>query len=1816
MIPLFMCGQTYDALWQQVEKASNDDLPKTRMEVLAKIKLKAAAEHAYGHLLKASLCYVEAQASVAPDSLRPEVERLEEQENAASDKVLKAVYDALLYRIYTFNFSADNGEATAAAYRVKAMENPELLATVADAAFKPLVTIGKDNSVFGGDMLSVIAEVTGNYSVAHAYYDRMGNRRGACIMALNVLRQRPFTRNDNVASSKYIASLDSLIGLYGDLDEACEAAIERYNYMRECKDATPKMSYEYLRLMEGRWPNAPRHNFFTNELMELTAPQFIARMPMVVRPGDPIMVVMDVLRNVTGINIKVMRTGLKGNDTLSPDNETDMIAIKKSGLKEQPTLSHSLTFNGEYYDYEVFADSTQLIFNEPGVYLVEISSTPSSEIQRQLIYVSNMFVVAQHLPGNKLRMAALNATTGLPVAGARLRLVFPRWGAKRADIIVDCDDKGETVWTYGNERPESIFPFIAGDEYSCGVSAYGNYYYNAKNESYTNIEIFTDRAIYRPGQLVEVAAIVYQNTDYVNNHAQVGLAVNAILLDANGKTLDEKHLTTDGYGTVHTSFLLPRNILSGNFSVRMNNTTKFFRVEEYKRPTFHIEVEKPGVDYKDGDTLSVKATAMSFSGVPVQGAKVKYTVHRNVALWWLGYSRYLNSGIPSRNAIKEVVYKSVAVTEADGTFTMQMPMVLPDDSGDRPMFYSFTADCDVTSISGETHTGSLTLPMGSKPVALSVDLKDKVLDSELKSLTFGLHNAAGTEIAGNVRYRFDNGAWKSAASNEKLSISSSQFKSGKHLLEATYGEVAMKHSFVVFSLKDIRPATDTHDWFYVSADKFANDGKPVIVQAGASDNDLYIIYSITAGDKIIEQGTALRSNALVRRELRYKPEYGSGLLLNYIWVKNGKAYQHQSFISRPLPDKALTMKWTTFRDRLKPGQQEEWRLSITDANGKPVTAQLMATLYDKSLDAISEHQWNFVPSMRLPIPSSTLLSYNDRQQFFSASKRIALKSVGSYSFSRLSDDVNFYFANLRIRGGVMRRIATRNLMMAKAVTASARMEKDSYAAPLTAAARTVVETTTSLSEDEQQRDIGEPSVRENLHETAFFVTNAETDAQGIVTLKFMLPESLTTWKFLGIAHTSDMSYGSIGAETVARKTVMVQPNVPRFVRTGDETTVTASIYNNSDAAVSGIAVIELLDPETNSIIYKEEKAFSSEGKSTSVVPFTFKPDGRNDLFVCRMLASGSDFSDGEQHYLPVLPDKEFVTVTVPVTQNTPGERIVSLEKLFPAGADKQKLTVEYTNNPVWLMVQALPSIGIPDGDNAISLAAAYYANTLANHLIRHIPSMKSIFEKWNRELGSETSLMSALEKNRELKDIVLSETPWLGDADSEDEQKHRLSDFFDSNNIGNRLMTTLDKLKALQQSDGSWSWWKGMHGSYCMTVEVAEMLVRMTLLTGEKTQADVLLSKAYAFIDSKTVDIVEQMKRDEKKGIRQTFPNHTVLQYLYLRSLDNRNLSARTKSAHSYLISLLKKDTKHQTLYDKALSAVVLHKNGDRKRALKYVKSLHEYSIYTEEMGRYYDSPRAIYSWCDYRIPTEVIAIEAISMITPGDRQTIEEMCRWLLQEKRTQAWSTPINSVNAVYAFLLNNDARESFRTVENTSISIDGKTVDFPQSTAGFGYVKTSIDANTGLSLTFAKSSEGTSWGAVYAQFVQKASEIDASASGISISREIIGELKVGARIKVKLKIKSDRDLDFVHVIDRRAACMEPVNQLSGYHGGAYRVQKDCSANYYFDRLAKGTHVIETEYFIDRQGVYYTGTATVGCAYSPEFRATAPGIELKVNN
>lgn len=1804
-----VAAQTYDNLWKQAEINAQKTQPKSEIAVMKKIIAKASAAKDYGQLLAAEIRQMTLWKEISADSLTPNVKRMEAEVLKVNDPALKAVRYAVLGKVYR-----DMNEKKSQEFFKKALGQPELLARHTSAEYVPLTLKGVDGSSFNNDLLHLIgfeADSKEAYLQLYTYYNKVGNRGAACLCAYKLIEKY---RQDDVRvvkKSKYLQTIDSLIQIYQDIPEAGELAVEHFRFMEGATDAKPQDKLNYINYALSRWGEWSRMNELRNAQKRLTEPMFrVKDMPQVLRPGEKVWVQLDV-RNLQNLKISISRLNITAdNEYDAQDEATYKMLLKKT------TKLHQKDYSRNYYgrpDYQEVKDSIEIGGNLPlGAYLMEVTSDNTGIApQRKLFYVSNLAVMIQQLPDDKHRYVVVNATDGQPVPGAKIMLYDRDYDVKTGKwkrlvhARLTTDENGEA---YFKNVDGNILISTNNDKFTPAKNIYlsRTRYYERKDDKIKH-QLFTDRSIYRPGQTVHASAISYIVKKGLDASVPgKSMELNFILRDTNWKQVAEQKATTDEYGTASVDFELPKEGQTGLYSISVNGTvTKYVRVEEYKRPTFEITFPKVNEKYNWGDTVVVKASAKTYAGIPVQGAKVAYQVTRRNQLWWWG-----------AGSAGQLVKTDSCVTREDGTFDVEIPLeasLSGKDEADMSdfmriaRFFNFEVSAIVTDISGESHEGVMSLPLGTKPTILTVNLPKRIETDSLKTVTFAYRNASGMPISSRLKYRIDKGEWKDAEANVSVSIkeyassassasSSLVWKSGVHQLEAICGQDTLQQKFTLFSMKDTHPVEPTTEWYYQTAKTFPRDGKPVYIQVGSSENGAHIVYSIIAGNKLLEKGAWELGDSIVTLPFTYKEEYASGIVLNYSFVKQGKCYTRMMSIARPLPEKKLNIAWKTFRNRLTPGQKEEWTLKITTPDGKPAKAQLMSVLYDKSLDQIAPHSWKMSLGFSQWLPSC----YWKHNLTFRSSYLNGVYPTKYYDEKGL--DVDKFDGKFFSNYAYMQAVELSKLERSSGGTVeSVRVQKDELvleegrvmktrgsnmirvAAPAPSANKVfdVVEEMPQFaggSGSNVEQYLDKVQVRENLNETAFFYPALESDNNGNVAIRFTLPESVTTWKFMGLAHDKEMRNGLLVDEAVAQKTVMVQPNMPRFLREGDKSTIVVKLFNTSDKKVSGNTRMQILDPETNKVVWQKTQNYCIDAEGSATISFDVQ-GLKEGVYINKVVAAGNGYSDGEQHYLPVLSNRELVVNTLPITLHQKGEQSFDLSKLFlnkegkqAKGAEEAKVTIEYTNNPSWLMLKALPAISNPDEEDAISLMSAIYANTITNHVQKHL-SLENLTQE------------------------------------------------------SIRLQNQVEKLKKLQNPNGSFSWWKGMKGSRYMTTSVAEMMVRLNDIAGVQKSTARMLTSAIDYLSWQTAQEVREMKKQEEKK-QKVNPSEQALHYLYILSMDGRKMKQNLEQDKAYLLEKMSKMTGDFSIYGKARAAVVLARNSQqnaayREKAGEYLQSVNEYAVYREEMGRYYDTRKALYSWRNYKIPTQVSVIEAMQMLKPNDKQTIEELQRWLLMSKRTQVWDTPVNTVDAVYAFMKGNESNWS-RKAENAVLKLDGKLLPMPQDSTTLGYVKTERPGKAS-ELSIDKKSDYTSWGAVYAEFKQPISEIGSMESGIKVRRVIVpaeseskGNAQVGEKVKVTLLITADRDYDFVQITDKRAACLEPVNQLSGYQWGigCYVSPRDHATNFYFDRLSKGKHIVEMEYYVDRKGDYQSGTCIAECTYSPEFGGRTETYELKVNN
>lgn len=1779
-------AQSYSSLWKQFDKACDKDLPKSELSILNQIRDKAQGDGAYGQLLKSELQIISVQASVSPDSLAPQLKSYERLAASADNQALSAVYCSTLGHIYrdwwhSLEMRQDSAKVIAARYFKQSLRNPQLLASTKAGYYEPLVVEGNNSSVFNDDLLHVLAMEAEDYDLMCDYYQKAGNRPAACISAYYKMQK---DRKDDVRlvkKSKYLATIDSLINVYKDLPEAGELAIEHFNFLDGATDASAKEKVEYIDYALINWPTWPRMSVLKNARNRITLPSFSASVSKsLATPGQEIPVYITSLTHIDKLKMDVYKVNVTGADEFDPRNEDDYKMLR-TRMADKPVWSDDRVYYG-LPEYLVVRDTMRIAPLPVGVYMVEFTTDNSDiAVERTMINISNLRLVSMNLPGNKMRMAVLDATTGKPVAGAKINIKFGAW--KNHDWVEDqrtltTEEDGEVLFS-STLSPQKYLITTDFDK-SFPWQTIGHYTWRNSNTTSSSdvkkrAKLFSDRAIYRPGQNVKASVLVYDVYSPEQWQAAENCNVRLELRNAKNEKVADKEVVTDEWGVATADFDLPADGTTGYNTIVANidghrYATSYFRVEEYKRPAFSVSIDDYKDAYKENDTIRVKGWAKTYSGVAVQNAKVTYKVKSQYRTWcW------------RTNVDANEYYEGEAVTGNDGSFYALVPVQMPDASARGNRFATVIMDVTVTDKAGESHTASASYPLSDKPQAFAIqNFSDKQCRERSKAFSFLYMNNAEQKIDSVVTYCVDASAPVKVRTNTETTLSLDGLSSGRHVLKAYCGSDTLTQNFIVFSLHDTKMPIDTVAWYYATMADNAygafKDGEQEYIQIGTSEKDQTVLYAVVSDTTLLESGQMILNGEVKTRSLEYKEEWGDGIAIRYAWARNGELYTYEQRYARPTKENRLVMEWKTFRDRLVPGQKEEWTMTVKNADGTPAKAQVMAVMYDKSLDAIKRHSWQFnhvvsygAPTIMQqamynnyarniygeqtfkPLPESDLqFSRLDIPELIYGMKEIAYANVNMGRRPMLMSAKNKSFATVELA-----QVSSDNVMSKVAVT------EDASASP-------------NAGDDDRETD--NVSMRENLNETAFFMPQLVTDKSGNVSVKFTLPESLTTWRFMSLSHDKQMNIGSMESEVIAQKKLMIQPNMPRFIREGDKAQMSAIITNNHDRDISGKAYVQLLRSSDEKAIAKTETHFSVKAGEQTSVTFSLPANLTSDVYICRVVAQASNYSDGEQHLLPVLSDKMEVTTTKAFTQTKAGEKTIDLKPFYGDNASKESLKVEYTNNPAWLMLEALPVIGNPNAENAISLAVALYANSITDAIKSQIPADTTIAK------------------------TAVSATRLIG------------------------------KLGNLQNVNGSFSWYNGMHPSLYVTQSVAKILARMKHLGIAEASVKPMLKKAMAYLDVQMAEYVARLKRMEKDNKTKPSLSDTAFDYLYIQSICGDNIDATANANASYLLSLMDNSTSQLSIYGKANLAIVsaLHPVKKNKTLAKQLlESVRQYTVQTDEMGRYFDTPKASYSWCDYKIPTQTAAIEALQTIAPDDKQTIADMQQWLLQEKRTQQWNTPLNSASAIYAFFngwnfsdKHNSVAEATADVESTRLYVDNKLLAGGNEVSGKGYVSQALDGRHS-SFRAVKTSDNISWGAVYATCTQPIGDVESTGESLAVKREILDEKgnkltgvpQVGQKVTVRLTVVAKRDLDFVEIIDNRAACLEPVVQTSGYSHGYFEAPGDNMTTYSFDKLAKGKHVMETLYYIDRAGNYTSGIVTAKCAYAPEFQARDKSLNIE---
>ncbi len=1427
--------------------------------------------------------------------------------------------------------------------------------------------------------------------------------------------------------------------------------------------------------------------------------------------------------------------------------------------------------------------------------------------------------------------------------------------------------------------------------------------------------IFTDRSIYRPGQEVYFKTIVLEKQE---NRSEVlaGVRLTAYLYDVNRQKIQELSLKTNDYGSASGVFQIPAQTLTGRFNIvikseeiQLHNSSTI-QVEEYKRPKFEVELKKPEKSFKINEEVQITGIAQSFAGTRISDARVTYRVRRKVEMprWWYWFRP---SGFKSE--AQEIAHGQLK-TGKDGSFIINFK-ALPDltvKPEDRPVFH-YEVYAEVTDINGETHSATTTVNIGYHSLLANMELPARWVAGQTDTLKISTTNLNGVEVPaqGNVDiYKLKsplrvlrNRPWPEPdlpAINRQAFIDkfphipydkteadfrywptgkkavSKNFDTGKSkelLIEITRWNPGKYVAVLHTRDKDGKEVTDkiyfdvvvdrpvqVPDQRYFDAyllQKNYQPGEKVRFMVGSAAQGPYMRIWVEKAHEIVNRQTWRADGYYHELSVPVQEADRGGFMLHYAYYAYNGYVAGKQYVKVPFPSKELQIETLTFRDKLLPGQKEQWRFKIKGPKGEKVTAELLASMYDASLDALKSHQWRFDPvnyiyyrsAVKVDIVNSYgiesfgLRNLNSREFYYVP--RLAFDRLNWFGFDFGINRRDLIFYSRVESGMVQPSVNVKGVAARKADDRAVSGIKEQPAE----------EKTEEKMEEKSELQV---AARKNLRETAFFYPQLYTDHDGNVIFSFTMPEALTKWKLQLLAHTPKADYAYKELLTQTQKDLMVFPNAPRFVRVGDRLILSTKISNLTDKNLQGTAELQLVDAVSQQNVTSRliqgsrQQSFSLDAGGNSQVSWVIDIPEDLQAIQYKVMAQAGQQTDAEQNVMPVLSNRMLVTETMPMWVRNNQSKTFVMDKLLHNKSKTLKnhrLTLEITSNPAWYAVQALPYLMEYPYECSEQTFARYYANALATHIVRQNPKIKQVFEVW-KNLDTD-ALLSNLEKNQDLKSLIIEETPWLRDAQSESEQKKRIALLFDLNKMSYELNLSLQKLQNMQLSDGGFTWFKGGRYSnrYITQHIVAGMghLKHLKVEVADKNTAP-MLKKALKYLDVQIQKDYERLlemaqnQKDKEAFLENYKPGAFQIHYLYARSFfKDVPMAEETKKARDFYLKQAQKYWLDYHLYTQGLLALISHRNGDEQVAKDIIRSLDENSIKSDELGMYWKSNVAGWYWNQAPIETQALLIEAFDEID-GDIQKIDEMRIWLLKNKQTNAWKTTKQTTEAVYALLLRGTAWLSLENevkVKIGDITINPARMPEIKTEAGTGYFKKSWPAEKikpeMAQVTITKTGEGIAWGALYWQYFEDLDRITNAQTPVAITKDLFirrftdtGEkiekvtpetvIKVGDLVRVRVEIKVDRDMEYVHLKDMRASGFEPLNVLSGYRWqdglGYYESTRDASTNFFISHLRKGVYVFEYDLRANNAGSFPNGITTLQCMYAPEFSSHSKGIHVNI--
>lgn len=1800
----------YTPLWKQADAAEQADKPQTRRKVLAEIVAKATAEDNCGQLLRALLADRLALADLSSDSIEEATRRIADRYETEQDAVRKAVYASALGVIYQYrnplDYDEQDLEKSRTFFRASLTDLP-LLARTKAADFAPLWTDGTDSRIFGNDLLSVLTLAYLHRSELRTdtvlqalladvadLYDSLGRRDGALYLRLE--------QAGGLTDSAEKATLEALKERYMGV------AYNVHTYERlfdrqgsELNDTTDSLRYQIAQeglAAHGRQADAVG---LQNRLASLTQPFFELQVenPTQLAHNEPVKISIKA-RNLRQIQLRTDRldideTQLWGHELDSPFTSSH---AKRIGTRTVQLGSHPT--------WERFQQETTLTFAQAGLYRITVTAE-GMEKRLQTVRISPVRpVILSSDAGDKpfARVTPVQYADGKPILGGEVRAyTTQRDGTLTLSSTYRADAHGHIRIVNARSTGSRLYFLHTPDNAPAyPLDIYVPNRQTLRQPQGASLKVFTDRAVYRPGQKMQYGLVLYdRHADSLHVLDRQTIAVT--LFDANHRQIDSAKVSTDALGACGGTFDLPMEALPGSFHLlaewegRNCRAYQYFEVEAYKRPTFRVTLQAPEEAYQPGDSVTLHGTAITYADTPVREARVKV-------------------GIDTYDGYTTARDEQILQTDSEGHFCISLRLPQTDEADE---IVHAIVSCDVTSNGGETQSASRWLYARRPAARLSVSWPTLLCREDSATLQIHCQNAAGNSLGGTATYtlRHDGKILLEGACAVGQAFTPTDILAlPSGVYEATISHPLAKSETLTFRLfgLDDRSVPDLQDdILFYTRPATQDDKAEVVVLMPQTAQYLFVEMLPTKGQPIDRIFCA--RDTLMRFPLEWDASMGDGAQLLVHGLRRGQYYRQAIHVQRPAPEKRLLLTWHTFRSRLYPGQDETWTLQIRHADGTPADASLMAVLYDATLDKIQPFHWDFglqFPRLLRYVRSQTVVS--DKAQWF-LYKNLKLPTEREQKLTQWNEQLfGPHFFSLNGYANVMYKSAPRyGAVMATADAAMPMAMRSMKEADIELEEAVI----TGAGEASTEK---ESVLRTNFDETAYFAPALRTDADGRVSLSFRLPESLTTWNFRAFAHSSQMDYGWLSDEAVARKNLMVQPRLPRFLFEGDESTLAVDIENLATETLDGTLTLEVVDAKTLKALTTQQVPFRllPNNQTTLYLPLN-APRGTDEIIV-RALGQTAQGSDGEEHRLPILSDRIEIQNSQAFTLRGGEDLSANLDALF-RGQDirHERLLIDVTERPLGAAAECLPLLTAHTALSATDWAERYYAVETARYLATLHPELAEQF-KVTASAPQATTFTERAEN-----------TPWINVAEREEERKGQLARLFDTDYQALLTQQALDRLQRLQNGDGGYAWMPGMKSNAYVTARVSLLLNRLAS-HGLGTSTQPALKRARTYLEHFLQERVEWMEKHKS-----FYTHRTDLQALYVLSADPQHTLTR---ADKKILELWEPASPFHTMYERALQSVVLALCGRTALAHERLESLTEHLVGSHAEGLYFDSRRTETEGRSYSIPTQTLALEAIESLRPQATDTLGEMRHWLLLQKRTQLWATTTATADALHALL---SAPGSTISPEQglTGYVTAGKKLlatlppDSITTPSGHYSLLLEHDALTShkkIALqAHATHTAPQTWLSATAIYTLPADQADTQAEGMSVTQyaevwrkdkwvrlDDKAVLNMGDRVRLVYTLRADRDYDFVCLHAPRPANLEPLSSESGPYfswqsGYFYRAVSDTGVDYYLDEFAKGSHTVSEELHVDRAGTFRCAPATLTCVYAPEYQARAKSLLLK---